>query len=339
MRPRARLAAAAVAAVFAAAGATQPAPRNPVYPRSTPDPTCWRAPDGTWRLSSTSLAILRSDDFFTWSDTGRRLFTRDDERRIRGRWRNIWAPDVFRHRGEYLLYVTHINTAEDSAIFVYSSSSAEGPFVGGRMLTNGRDTGIIDTIDPEVVRDPASGGLWLFFGSTGRIHRVPLSPDGKSVPKDARYEHVAGRHVRENPNRMKVLEGAYLHRRGEWWYLFASRGRYFDWSYAIVVGRSKTLTGEFVDREGRPLKEGCGTVMLSSERGDAFFGPGHNGEIFTVRGRDYMPFHCHVAGPTPQARPLFVQEVQWGGDGWPRFSGAKPGAAAAEEQVFSKGQK
>ena len=324
MKLRVRLAAVAIAAALMAAGAPSAAPRNPVYPRSTPDPTCWRAPDGTWRLSSTQQRILRSSDFFTWTDTGRRLFTREEERRIRSRWKNIWAPDVFKYRGEYLLYVTHINSAEDSAIYVYSSTSPDGPFTNGRMLTYGRDTGIIDTIDPEVVRDPASGRLWLYFGSTGKVHRVPLSSDGKSIPKGAKYEHVAGRHVHDNPDRMHVLEGTYLHWRKGWWYLFASRGRYFDWSYAIVVGRSKKLTGEFVDREGRPLKEGYGTVILSSEKGDEFSGPGHNGEIFTVRGHDYMPFHCHVEGPTPQARPLFVQEVLWDRDGWPHFVGSKP---------------
>ena len=85
MKLRVRLAAVAIAAALMAAGVPSAVPRNPVYPRSTPDPTCWRAPDGTWRLSSTQQRILRSSDFFTWTDTGRRLFTREEERRIRSR--------------------------------------------------------------------------------------------------------------------------------------------------------------------------------------------------------------------------------------------------------------
>ena len=156
-------------------------PTNPVFPESTPDPTCWRAPDGTWRLASTSQKILKSKDFFTWEDTGRRLFTREDERRIRHEWKNIEAPDVIKLGNEYRLYVTHIRNAAESAIFVYSSKSADGPFTDGRLITYGKDTGIIDTIDPEVVREYGTGKLWLFYGSTGRVHRVPLTPASTST--------------------------------------------------------------------------------------------------------------------------------------------------------------
>lgn len=299
-------------------------PENPVFPASTPDPTCWRAPDGSWRLASTSMRILESRDFFTWHDTGRRLFTREDERRIRGRWKNIWAPDIIRVGNEYRLYATHINGADDSAIVCYSSKSADGPFTDGHVITHSKETGIIDTIDAEVVREYGTGKLWLFFGSTGKIHRLPLTSDGKAAVRGAKPEHVAGRHVHENRDRLQVLEGTYLHRHGGWWYLFASRGRYFDWSYAIVVGRAKKLTDDFIDRDGRPMKEGHGTVILGSERGDHFFGPGHNAEIVTIRGRDFMPFHCHVEGPNPGQRPLFIQEIIWDREGWPSFGSPKP---------------
>ncbi len=321
-----------IAAVCWIGAARGTVPTNPVHPASTPDPTCWRAPDGTWRLSSTSLRILRSADFFTWEDTGRRLFTREDERQICSRWRHIWAPDVVKIGNVYHLYITHINTADDSAIFVYTAKSAEGPFTNGRQITSGRDTGIIDTIDPEVVRDPATSRLWLFFGSTGRIHRVPLAPDGLSLAPGAKPEPVAGRHVRENPSRLKVFEGSYLHRRNGWWYLFASRGRYADWSYAIVVGRAKKLTADFLDRDGRSMKEGYGTVILASEQGEAFFGPGHNAEIVTIGNHDFLPFHCHVEGPRAGARPLFIQEIFWDRDGWPYFSPSKPQRTIKEKR-------
>lgn len=298
-------------------------PANPLTPFSSADPTFWRAPDGSWRASSTGQRILKSRDFFTWEDTGRRLFTQADEQRIRAEWHQIWAPDVTRINGLYYLYVTHIRNAAESAIYVYTSRSAEGPFTDGRLLTCSRDTGIIDTIDPEVVRDE-NKRLWLFFGSIGRIHRVRLASDGKSIAKGAKYEVVAGLHVKDSPSRLRVFEGAYLYRRGGWWYLFASRGRYADWSYGIVVGRAKKLTDDFRDRRGRLMKNGFGTLILSSNKGDKFFGPGHNGEIAILNGRSYLPYHCHVEGPDAHARPLFVQELIWGRDGWPSIPGGKP---------------
>ena len=90
-----------------------------------------------------------------------------------------------------------------------------------------------------------------------------------------------------------------------------------DHTYAIVCGRAKTLDGPFLDREGRRMTDGFATVVLESKKGDRFFGPGHNGEIVTIKGRDYIPYHCHIAGETPKARPLFVSELLWDKDGWP----------------------
>ena len=292
---------------------------NPVWQADCADPTFWQAPDGSWRCSSTAKSILRSKDFFRWEDTGKRLFTDEEYARIRKKWAHIWAPDMFKLGDEYLLFISLVNRLEDSAIAVYSSKDPEGPFTDGRILTKGRDTGIYDTIDPEAVRDDTTGDIWLFFGSVGKVHRVKLSPDGKSLAPDAVYEHVAGVHRDrdKNPSRSKVFEGTYLHRRNGWWYLFASRGRYTDYSYAVVVGRARTLAGPFLDREGRAMKDGFATTVVSSTKGDRFFGPGHNGEIVTIDGHDYLPYHCHIRNKTPRQRPLFIQELFWDDDGWP----------------------
>ncbi len=307
----------AIAAIaLSAHGATW---TNPAWPGDCADPTFWQAPDGTWRCSSTAKSILRSNDFFHWENTGKHLFTEEEYARIRKEWAHIWAPDMFKLGDEYLLFVSLVNRLEDSAIAVYSSKDPEGPFMDGHILTKGRDTGIYDTIDPEAVRDDKTGDLWLFFGSVGKVHRVKLAPDGKSLAPGAVYEHMAGVHRERdnNPSRSKVFEGTYLHRRGGWWYLFASRGRYTDHSYAVVVGRARTLAGPFLDREGRAMKDGFATTVVSSKEGDLFFGPGHNGEIVTIDGHDYLPYHCHIQNNTPRQRPLFIQELFWDDDGWP----------------------
>lgn len=300
---------------------------QPVWSENFPDPTTWRAPDGSWRATSTTLKILRSDDFFTWKDTGRRVFSAEDERRIRGKTKHIWAPDVYRIGGNYLIYVSLVSSATNSAIAVFSSRSPDGPFAGGRLLTWSGSTGIRDTIDPEVVRDDGNGRLWLFFGSTGRMYRVRLAADGLSLAPDASYRHVAGLSwdADANPSRKGVFEGCYLYKRKGWWYLFASEGRYWDHTYAVVVGRARRLDGPFLDREGRRMTDGFATTVVSSRKGDAVFGPGHNAEIVTIGGRDYMPLHAHVEGENRQARPLFRVEIIWDDDGWPTgrwFSGA-----------------
>ena len=290
---------------------------NPVWTGDFPDPTFWKAPDGTWLATATSQKILKSRDFIHWTDTGKRIFTDGEYASLRKEWKGIWAPDAFKMGDRWLMYVSLWNSAKDTAIAVYSSKSPYGPFTDGRIVTRSCDTGIKDTIDPEVVKDPATGRLWMFFGSTGKMHRVRLSPDGRSLAPNAVYEHVAGVDDSTVPNREKVFEGAFLKRRKGWWYLFASKGWYRDHTYAVVVGRARTLDGPFLDRDGRPMKDGFATPVISSKKDDRFFGPGHNGDVVTIGGCDYIPYHCHISGEKPSSRFLFVKELFWDKSGWP----------------------
>jgi len=144
---------------------------------------------------------------------------------------------------------------------------------------------------------------------------------------DAPFEHAAGL-VPVNPNGKwrawvyahRCYEGSYLYRRGDWWYLFVSAGSIFEdgshQGYGLYVGRSRTLDGDFTDRDGRSLLADGGTRILSSA--GAFAGPGHNGDVFTdARGRTFMFFHSHWKGSTK--RTLDLQELHWTDDGWPFF--------------------
>lgn len=85
--------------------------------------------------------------------------------------------------------------------------------------------------------------------------------------------------------------------------------------------------------------DGYATMILRSEKEDEFFGPGHNGEIFTVKeGRTFIFYHCHWKGtsasghsstvwkgPAYVPRPLFLQEIFWDDAGWPYFgNGGRP---------------
>ena len=62
----------------------------------------------------------------------------------------------------------------------------------------------------------------------------------------------------------------------DYYYLFVS----FDFccrgissTYKIMVGRSDKITGPYVDREGKPMMQGGGTLLL--EGFERWRGPGH----------------------------------------------------------------
>lgn len=300
--------------------------KNPVWVRNWPDPTIWKAEDGRYYCVATNpRRSLVSDDLFNWQISDITPIDHASWETVSKISRNFWAPDVATVNGNRLLYLTLYNSAEDSNIGVFQEfAPCQFQFKG--IITSGKETGIEDTIDPEVVTDPKTGKVWLFFGSVGGIHRIELTPDGLSLKDGAKYEHVAGLTVHQCPDRSMVFEGSYLHYRKGYWYLFVSSGFFGNHTYQLQVGRSKKLTGTFLNREGKPMKEGYATPVLHSDEGDNFFGPGHCGEIFKAAdGNEYIFYHCHVReSRQPGQRPMFMSRIQWGKDGWPYVEGGKP---------------
>jgi len=311
---------------------------NPIWPHDNPDPTVWRGGD-FWYAASTSQRILKSRNLVHWEDTERILLEPAEYDWIKQSWPHVWAPDVIKIGDWYNLYMTVHNGGAHTAIIAYRSKNPDGPFTDRNIILRSEEEGRFEVIDAEVVKDIHSDRTWLFFGH-GDVRRLELTPDGRFRKPGAKIEHVAGIVLGE-PKPMKgderfgagSTEAPYLYFRDGWWYLFVSMGNWQNHTYRVVVGRSKTLDGKFVDRSGRPLGKGYGTVILQSEKGDEFFGPGHNGEIFTsITGRTYVFYHCHWTGckareqqttvwekPGYVPRPLFLQEIFWDEGGWPYF--------------------
>ena len=63
-------------------------------------------------------------------------------------------------------------------------------------------------------------------------------------------------------------------------------------TYNVRVGRSDSLTGPYVNREGVPMTEGGGTLILSAY--NHWKGPGHNG-MLVQNGVYWMVYHAYDA--------------------------------------------
>ncbi len=299
---------------------------NPVFGPNWPDPTIWQAEGGRYYCMATNpRTSIVSDDLVRWRRSEVAPISADSWEKMRAVSQHYWAPDVAMVNGRRLMYISLYNSAEDSNIGVLrQTESGQFEYVG--IITSGKKTGIMDTIDPEVVTDPATGKVWLFFGSVGRIHRVEMEKDGLSLKKGAKYEPVAGLHVNDCPSRSQVFEGCYLHYRQGWWYMFVSSGFFGDHTYKLQVGRARRLTDPFLNRDGKPMTEGFATPVIWSDKGDNFYGPGHCGEIFRASdGAEYIFYHCHVRDSRrPEQRAMFVSLIQWDAEGWPFVQGGKP---------------
>lgn len=340
-----RLFSALVLALSVMATLAQSTFQNPVYKYDWPDPTVWQGDDGLFYSFSTSGTtynnehgkFLYSRDLVRWDTVADVAFNTDAIQRLHALGHYLWAPQVVKLRDKWLMYITCYEEASQSAIAVLSFDSPSFPTPDGKtgpwrfegVLTDSRNTRIIDTIDPFVIEDPETGKVWLFFGSTGRNYRVELASDGLSLahPSNPTYTHVAGNSVSYDGSRETVFEGVYLYYRAPYWYYFASSGLYSGFRYAIQVGRSTSLTGAFVDRRDSLMTQGYAEKILFTPNGSGdFWGPGHNAEIFTdAIGNTYMLYHSHAKAASSRIRrSLMLQQIRWDDDGWPYFTDSQP---------------
>lgn len=101
----------------------------------------------------------------------------------------------------------------------------------------------------------------------------------------------------------------------DYFYLFAS----YDYccrgeksTYKMRVGRSRALTGPYLDKNGVPMTQGGGTLVL--EGNADWHGVGHNA-VCTFDGVDYLVFHGYDARDKGRSK-LRVERLDWQ-DKWP----------------------
>ncbi len=236
---------------------------------------------------------------------------------------HFWAPDVRYVRGRYLLYYA-VSTfgSHESAIGLAASRTLEpGSWTdeGVVIQSTGRDD--FNAIDP-CVTESRDGRLWLGFGSFwSGIKLVELDPaTGKRIGTS--MESLA----RHPQDRADSIEAPFICSHGGYYYLFVNwdyccRGARS--TYNIRVGRSRRITGPYVDRQGLPLLQGGGTLVLGSHPDDGSgrpfdprIGPGHAG-ILSDEGVDRFSFHYEYVRDRGGRPTLQIGAVRWDSAGWP----------------------
>jgi arabinan endo-1,5-alpha-L-arabinosidase len=277
---------------------------------------------GDVRVGFGAPQIRRSDDGGrTWEQVGTAWDASDDPEWVREEIDgvgNFWAPELIEHDGTwYLYYSASTFGSNDSAIGLRTATTLDpaDPDFGwtdqGMVLRSRAGEDFYNAIDPGVVED-ADGNPWMFFGSFwGGVHVVPLEWPSGMVAGDAEPVRVATRAgVPEN-----AIEAPYVVERDGWYYLFVSWDKCcsgVDSTYRIVVGRSRDVTGPYVDAAGRDMSLGGGTEVLATS--GSMIGPG--GQSLSGDSSDtYLGYHFYD-GDDGGAFRLAIQRLAWV-DGWP----------------------
>ena len=292
--------------------------------KGTPDPAAIEAYDGTGSFifaTGEGIAIWHSHDRKSWKRIGRvfedavpkwasKLIPKSD---------SVWAPDIQFHDGRYYLYYSVSTFGSQRSVIGLATNATLDPKSPlyhwedqGLVLESFPDKNDYNAIDPAMFVDGDRG--YLVWGSywTG-IKGIEIDlKTGKPSSSQPKAVSIAAR-AATGPT---SIEGAYIQKHDKFYYLYVS----WDFccareksTYKVMVGRSKSALGPYVDDTGLKMTDGGGKLVLMSD--SRWRGPGHN-SVLKTKDRDWLVYHV-VDGQTPnRGRILQLRPIEWK-KGWP----------------------
>jgi len=270
--------------------------------------------DGQIQIHDPSTIMLCNDKYYTYGTGGSSLVSDDGWTWRRGVTpsRRGMAPDVIHVGDSYYMYISSNPGGQPHSQVIMISSKSLDPeshdygWEDGDIVNSTDGVEFCNGIDPGLFLDPTDGKLWMTFGSYfGYIRVVELDPKtGKRI--DDKFTNIA----------INCEASTIIYHDG-WYYLLATHGsccRGADSGYNIRVGRSKKITGPYVDHTGLDMILGGGKLVIGS--GGRVIGPGHFGLLDL--GDGVQKFSCHFEADLDRggSSVLDIRPLLWK-DGWP----------------------
>jgi arabinan endo-1,5-alpha-L-arabinosidase len=229
---------------------------------------------------------------------------------------SYWAPDIIKLGDQYLLYYAISSMGKMTSAIGLATNPTLDPNDPAYHWT---DQGVVvrtqegdgyNAIDPCIFHD-TDGSLWMTFGSywTG-IKLIQMDPQtGKRIAPDSKLSSLAYN---------DSIEASYLCKHNDYYYLFVNWGsccQGTNSSYNIRVGRSKTITGPYLDKVGSDMLKAGGSEFLPTVNGP-LFGPGHAGTL-NAEGKNWFTSDFEGDIRLNGKATLAIMPLQWNADGWP----------------------
>ena len=257
-----------------------------------------------------------STNLINWS-SGPSIFTNPPSwttNTIRENRGYFWAPDIVHLKSGYFVYYSVSSWGKrNSALGLVANPTLDPAdpayhWTDRGLVVRTTETDDHNAIDPSVMLDK-DGRLWLAFGSywTG-IKLLELDPEtglrkGTNAPLYALAHNSS-------------IEAACLTHHDDYYYLFVNWGTCChgtNSTYEIRVGRSPVVIGPYLDRDGKNMLQGGGSLFLAGV--GKRIGPGH-AAILMDGDKPFISYHYYSAEEAGRPR-LEIAPLKWTSDAWP----------------------
>lgn len=234
---------------------------------------------------------------------------------------HYWAPDIIYHKDKYLLFFSISSFGVNTSAIGVTTNKTLDPndpayqWTEPQMVIQSDPNCNYNTIDPGVIVDQ-DDNLWMSFGSFwDGIQLIQLNLDtGTRIAPDSPVINLA---------HYDSIEAPHIYFHDGYYYLFLNWGmccRGTRSTYNMRVGRSKKITGPYMDQKGMDMLIGGGTLLLETD--GIFIGPGHP-DIWQEGDKYYMGMHFYNGAQNGMSL-YAIRPLQWGNDGWPVIATPKP---------------
>ena len=269
-----------------AIGSVLPTQQTPVH-----DPVMIKQGD-TYYLFSTGfgISVFTSGDLKTWKKE-KPVFDVVPKwavEAVPGFKGHIWAPDISFHKGKYYLYYAVSAFGKNTSCIGVTINKTLDPLSAdykwedqGKVIQSvpGRD--MWNAIDANLIMDEKNIP-WLSFGSFWNgIKLVKLNEDLTAVAEPQEWHTIASRprkfELPDSSAGNAAIEAPFIFRKNTYYYLFTSRDyccRAEKSDYKVVVGRSKTVSGPYFDKDGISMNANGGSLVVEGDN-KKWYGAGH----------------------------------------------------------------
>jgi arabinan endo-1,5-alpha-L-arabinosidase len=274
---------------------------------------------GEQGLTRGAIKVKTSPDGVTWSDSGAigKGLPKWAKDTLGYQPTNIWAPSISRRGDTFSIYYAlssfGLNTSA-IGLMINRSFDPSKPGEGWQdqglvVMSTAKDDW--NAIDPFRV-DLSDGRAFLAFGSFwSGIKLQELDPETGKLRAIAPMIAIAGRHG-------GAVEASSIIEHDGKYYLFVS----FDQcckgvasTYNIRVGRADKIDGPYLDKDGKDMRDGGGSLVEGST--GRFIGPGGQEALKTSKG-DLLAYH-YYDGDEGGVSKLQISPIIWTPDGWPEL--------------------